>query len=213
MEAVALDEGGYLRDTGTAAVAYPFALPTVGARTVGMIPVTRGFGVHDLKDNDYLSLDILGGLASTTYHIHAIEDLDVEEELVYIDRGAIPAPKTAQEFDTADTELLALPITNLNRVELTKIVDVVENGVTVKKARNINIEVAELLGLAMLENDIAAMQARNVATTPNVNVMDIVLGAQNVVNLNIEGTSKFKIYCTGAAGYQFYRWSYNKPQN
>lgn len=188
-------EGSYIKDTLAAAAAYPGPLPVSQARTVGAIPVTSGLGGYQFNDDEYLSLDLEVLTAGTTYRVLTIEDIDVENELLHVDRLSISAPRTSQGWSAGGADYIALPRTNLDKVQLFSLD---------KDGNNPTISYEELMTMSILDNDITSLSGRTIATTPAVNLMDT-NAVDGLIFLNLQGVKNFDIYCTGAAGYNFYR--------
>lgn len=196
-EIMAQGEGLYIKDTLAAAVGYPYTLPVAGARSILTIPVTKGAGAADFDENEYLSLDLEGLTAGTTYRISCIEDLDSEDELHLIEKLAVGAPRSSQDFGGVGYDYIALPKTALDKIQIFG-----ENG------KDVTYPIEELVAISMMENDLVNLTGRTIATTPAVNIMDTVVGTDNLLIISLEGVKRFQVYCTGALGYVFYRGRY-----
>jgi len=194
-EIMAQGEGLYIKETLAAGVGYPYTLPIAAARSVVTIPVTPGGGAIDFGEGEYLSLDLEGLTAGTTYTIFALEDLDDENELHFVEKLAVPAPRTSQDFPALGYEYIALPKTALDKIQLFK-----QDG-----SKDCTYTLAELVAISMMENDLVNLNGRTIATTPAVNLVDTVVGVDNLLIISLAGVSRFNIYCTGAVGYSFYR--------
>lgn len=197
-EIMSVGEGLYVKETLAAAAAYPYTLPIAAARSIVTIPVTSGAGAAQFDENEYLSLDLEGLTAGTTYSIYCLEDLDDEDTLHFIEKLAVGAPRNSQDFPAAGFEYLALPKTNFDKIQIFGV-----NG------KDVTLTYAELVVMSMMENDAVAIVGRSVATTPVVNIPDTIVGVDNLFVLSLAGVARVQIYCTGAAGYTFYRGRYS----
>jgi hypothetical protein len=195
-------EGLYIKDTLAAASSYPYQLPVAAARTVGQIPVTSGAGGYQFEDNDYFSMDLSGLTAGTTYRISTLEDVDIEQELTVVEKLSVQPLRNVQSYTAGGADYLALPRTALDKVQMFPI------QVPGEPRRNSpTFTFEELMIMAISENDVVSLIGRSIATTPVVNMLDSVTGVDNLVIISLAGIASVDVYCTGVAGYAFYRVS------
>lgn len=186
-EIMAQGEGMYLKN----ATAYQGSIPS-GVLSALKIPVSDGVGAYDIGDG-YLSLDLTGLTSGTTYEIYCDESLYLNGRMIEIDRNAVQAPKAQQKFMNAGSHFIALPKTNFTKVQMFG-----------KNGNDIIKEATELSVDSFYENDVVTGNYRTIATTPVVNINDVIYGYDNLLIVNIEDLKAYEVYCTGVAGYEFY---------
>jgi hypothetical protein len=188
-EIMSQDEGLFMKDMTNYVGSFPFA----SARSIHIYPVGFG-GAIPLLDNDYLSVDLRGLSAGVTYRVYALESMDQDGELWDIEKKAVAAPRANQKWNVNGKKLLALPKTNLTQIQIFS-----------KTPGKDAIYTAEELGImSFFENDVVCAVTRAVATTPVVNIIDLIFGYDNLFLINIEDALSYEIYVTGVAGYSFY---------
>lgn len=190
-EIMAQGEGMWIKN----ATSYVGSVPS-GALTLLKIPVSDGVGCFDIGGG-YLSLDLTGLNASVTLEVYADEALQMGGKIIQLDRNAVQAPKSQAKFLNPGNSYIALPKTNFVKIQLFGI-----NGNDIFK------EASELAVDSIYENDMVAANYRTIATTPVVNVSDVLYGYDNLFIINIEDVKSYEVYCTGVAGYEFYVGKY-----
>lgn len=187
-EIMAQDEGLFIKDMRNYTGSFPFA----GAISIHLYPVGFG-GAVKLEDNNYLSVDLRGLTVGVTYRVHAIESTDQDGMLWDVEKKAVAAPRTSQRYNVNGEKLIALPRTNFDKIQI-----------FTKDGKDAIYTGEELGVMSIFENDIVAAAFRTVATTPVVNVMDVIFGYDNLYLVSVDEALSYEIYCTGAAGYSFY---------
>lgn len=189
-------EGLYFQDAAN----YVGNVPRAGARSILQIPISADGG-YALNNEEYISLDFKGLTAGTTYVVGAMESTDLDGRLYQIDKKTIPAPRTQQRWKPSPGSVaIALTWANLDRIQTYNVSN--EGGKTVTRDATFTRE--ELTVKALSENDGVRLTARAVATTPAVNLVDVIFGYDNLILINSLAMTDIEIWCTGAAGYTFY---------
>lgn len=192
-EIMGQDEGLYAKSLAN----YVGNLPFAGTLSIIMIPVAINGG-YELQDDEYLSVDFNAMNASSTYRLHALEEIDLDGQLYEIDKKAVAAPRQNQRWTASGAHMLALPRTNFDKIQLF-------GKDSTGKMRDKTLTFEEAAAKSFFDNDIVAVNTRNVATTPAVNVIDNLYGFDNLILINLEGIDYYEITCSGVAGYSFYQ--------
>lgn len=160
------------------------------AVSICFLPVASG-GAYALKNGEYISLDLEGLTAATTYKVYALESADLDGVLYDIDKAAVNAPRIEQRFES-DVETLVLPEQSLDRIQL-----FFPDGV------DVNYSVDELIAESIVANDLISVTTRTLVTTPDVDVADPQYGYSKLFILDLGDAIAYQIHCTGSSGYPF----------
>lgn len=153
-----------------------------GAESICFLPVASG-GAYSLKNGEYISLDLEGLTAATTYKVYSLESADLDGLLYDIDKAAVNAPRIEQRFES-DVDTLILPEAGLDRVQI-----IFPDGV------DVNYTVDELIAESVLGNDLICVSS-NPASVP-------IYGYAEMFMLDLGSAIAYQIHCKGDAGYAF----------
>nr|WP_319509409.1 hypothetical protein [uncultured Draconibacterium sp.] len=140
-------------------------------------------GAANLDDQRYLEIDLSGLAAGSNYVVYGMEEGEIVERVIVYNPIIINADEVNRDFGLQNQEFVALPIANLEKVEL-----VMSGGQTISWTPE------ELKAKMEIENDICCLHYDG-------NEITMHYGYRNLALLDVSAAQVLKIHKTAGNAY------------